>query len=108
MEKMGVLINNVAQTGNEKERVSGCVTSLLQVVTQEEPFVTKKPTQSTSRRSLLQNILRIFSPNTLQSTFMVDRNEILRSYPILSDLRYPKALVAMAPKHECSSRAVRM
>ena len=107
MGEDGVLINNAAQTGNKRERVSSWVSSLLHVVTQEGPFVIKKPTQSTSR-SLLQNIRRTFFQNTLQSTFVVDRNEILRSYPILSDLRYPKALVIMAPKHERSSRAVRM
>ena len=52
--------------------------------------------QSTSK-GLLQNILRIFSQNTLQSTFVMDRNGILRSYPILSDLRYPKSLVVIVP-----------
>ena len=91
---------------NEK-RVSSWAISRSKVHTKNNPSSQKKPAQSTSK-GLLQNILRIFSQNTLQSTFMMDRNGILRSYPILSDLCYPKSLVVIAPEHGCNSCAVRM
>ena len=44
----------------------------------------------------------------IQPTFMADRNEIPRSYPVLSNRRYPNTLVVIAPKHESSSCVVRV
>ena len=100
---MGVLINNVVQTGNkrESEQLGG------QLVKGHTRTIRHKLTQSRAE-NLLQNILGTFSRNTLQPTFMAGRNEIPRSYPILSNRRYPNTLVVIALKREYSSCAVRM
>ena len=102
---MDVLINNVAQI---KTKESEWLGDQPTPSCHARRTIRHKETNTVNEQKLATEYSLNFSQNTLQSTFTVDRNEILRSYPILSDLHYPKALVIMAPKHEYSSCAVRM
>ena len=88
---MNLLIYIVRQKQTRK-RVVGWGTQPTQSCQAKRAVVPKRLIQLLGR-CLLLNILRTFS----QNTFMVGRNEIHRSYPILSYHFYPGLLAIIIP-----------
>ena len=90
---MFLLIYSGSRHGKESDRL-GYQLIKVQSCQAKRAVVPKRLIRLLGRCSLL-NILRTFS----QNTFMVGRNEIHRSYPILGYQYYPQVLAIIVPKN---------